>query len=97
MIGFAVAIAAAASRRWVGTLGATVLAIGGVAFTIGIVIEPITPWVLTTHPDLLKTPLTVLALVAAPATALAALLHLRQRLTTRRDVGNLSRGTNSAG
>jgi hypothetical protein len=53
--------------------------------------------VLTTHPDLLKTSLTVLALVAAPATALAAVLYLWQRLTTRRVMGNLSRGTNSAG
>ena len=83
MVLFAAAIAASASRRWVGMLGAAVLAIGGAAFTIGIAIEPITPWVLTAHPDPLKTPLTVLALVAAPATALAAALHLRQRLKAR--------------
>jgi hypothetical protein len=83
MIGFAAAIAASASRRWVGALGAAAVALGGIAFTLGIAIEPITPWVLTAHPDVLKTPLTVLALVAAPATALAAALHLRQRLKAR--------------
>jgi prepilin signal peptidase PulO-like enzyme (type II secretory pathway) len=83
MIVFAAAIAASASRRWVGMLGAAVLAIGGAAFTIGIAIEPITPWVLTAHPDPLKTPLTILALIAAPATALAAGLHLRHRMKAR--------------
>ena len=80
---FAVAIAASASRRWVGTLGAVAVAAGGIAFTLGIAIEPITHRVLSAHPDALKTPLTVLALVAAPATALAAALHLRQRLKAR--------------
>jgi hypothetical protein len=84
MILFAVAIAASPSRRWIGTLGAVAVAIGGIAFTLGIAIEPITLRVLTAHPDALKTPLTVLALVAAPATALAAALHLRQRLEARR-------------
>jgi hypothetical protein len=80
MVLFAAAIAASASRRWVGTLGAVAVAVGSIAFTLGIAIEPITLWVLSAHPDALKTPLTVLALVAAPATALAAALHLRQRL-----------------
>lgn len=83
MIAFAAAIAASASRRWVGTLGAAAVAIGGIAFTLGIAIEPMTPWVLTAHPDVLKTPLTVLALVAAPTTALVATLHLHQRLKAR--------------
>jgi hypothetical protein len=83
MVLFAAAIAASASRRWAGTLGAVAVAIGSIAFTLGIAIEPITPWVLTAHPDALKTPLTILALVAAPATALAAVLHLRQRLKAR--------------
>ena len=78
MVLFATAIAASASRRWVGTLGAVAVAVGGIAFTLGIAIEPITLRVLSVHPDALKTPLTVLALVAAPAT-----LHLRQRLKAR--------------
>lgn len=56
---------------------------GGTAFALGIAIEPITLRVLSAHPDPLKTPLTVLALLAAPATALAAALHLRQRLKAR--------------
>jgi hypothetical protein len=80
MILFAAATAASASRRWVGTLAAAVVVIGGIAFTLGIAVEPITLRVLTAHPDALKTPLTVLALVAAPTTALAAALYLRQRL-----------------
>ena len=83
MIGFATAIVASASRRWVGTLGAAAVAAGGIAFTVGIAIEPITPWVLTAHPDALKSPLTVLARLTAPATAPAAVLHLRQRLKAR--------------
>jgi hypothetical protein len=80
---FAVAIAASAARGWVGTLGTAVVAIISIAFIVGISIEPITHQVLTTHPDPLKTPMTVLALLAAPATALAAALHLRQRLSVR--------------
>ena len=83
MVLFAAAIAASASRRWVGTLGTAAVAVIGIAFTIGITIEPLTHRVLSAHPDALKTPLTVLALVAAPATALAAALHLRQRLKAR--------------
>jgi hypothetical protein len=83
MVVFAVAIAASAARRWVGTLGTAAVAIISVAMTIAISIEPITHQVLSTHPDPLKTPLTVLALLAAPATALAAALHLRQRLSVR--------------
>lgn len=83
MVLFAAAIAASASRRWVGALGAVAVAIGSIAFTLGIAIEPITHQVLSAHLDALKTPLTVLALVAAPATALAAALHLRQRLKAR--------------
>jgi hypothetical protein len=83
MVLFAVAIAASGSRRWAGTLGAVAVAAGSIAFTIGIAIEPITLQVLSAHPDALKTPLTALALVAAPATALAAALHLRQRLKAR--------------
>jgi hypothetical protein len=83
MVLFAVAITASASRRWAGTLGALAVAIGSIAFTLGIAIEPITLRVLSAHPDALKTPLTVLALAAAPATALAAALHLRQRLKAR--------------
>jgi hypothetical protein len=83
MVLFAAAIAASASRRWVGTLGAVAVAAGSIAFTLGIAIEPITLQVLSAHPDPLKTPLTVLALLAAPATALAAALHLRQRLKAR--------------
>ena len=91
MLLFAAAIAAAASRRWLGTLGAAAVAIGGVAFTLGIAIEPITHQVLATHPDALKTPLTVLALIAAPATALAAILHLRQRGKARYQGSRVSR------
>ena len=83
MVLFAAAIAASASPRWVGTLGAAAVAIGSIAFILGIAIEPITHQVLSAHPDPLKTPLTVLALLAAPATALAAALHLRQRLNVR--------------
>jgi hypothetical protein len=83
MVLFAAAIAASASPRWVGTLGAVAVAVGGIAFTLGIAIEPITHRVLSAHPDAVKTPLTVLALIAAPATALAAGLHLRQRLKAR--------------
>ena len=83
MVLFAVAIAASASRRWVGALGAAAVAAGSIAFTIGIAIEPITLRVLSAHPDPLKTPLAALALAAAPATALAAALHLRQRLKAR--------------
>jgi hypothetical protein len=83
MVVFAVAIAASAARRWVGTLGTAAVAIISVAMTIAISIEPITHQVLSTHPDPLKTPLTVLALLAAPATALAAALQLRQRLSVR--------------
>jgi hypothetical protein len=83
MVLFAAAIAASASRRWVGALGAVAVAVGSTAFTLGIAIEPITLRVLSAHPDALKTPLTVLALVAAPTTALAAALHLRQRLKAR--------------
>ena len=89
MVLFGVAIAASASRRWVGTLGAVAVAVGSIAFTLGIAIEPMTHRVLGAHPDPLKTPLTALALVAAPATALAAVLHLRQRLKARRG-GELS-------
>jgi hypothetical protein len=74
---------ASASRRWVGTLGTVAVAAGSIAFTLGIAIEPITRRVLSAHPDPVKTPLTALALVAAPATALAAALHLRQRLKAR--------------
>jgi hypothetical protein len=84
MILFAAAIAASASHRWVGTLAAAAVAIGSIAFTLGIAIEPITRRVLTAHPDALKTPLTVLALAAAPTTALAAALYVRQRLRARR-------------
>ena len=51
MVLFAAAIAASASRRWVGTLGAVTVAVGGIAFTIGIAIEPITLRVLNAHPD----------------------------------------------
>ena len=83
MVLFAVAIAASAARRWVGTLGTAAVAIISIAFILGISIEPITHQVLSTHPDPLKTPLIVLALLAAPATALAAALHLRQRLSAR--------------
>lgn len=83
MVLFAAAIAASASRRWVGTLGTVAVAVGGIAFTLGIATEPLTHQVLSAHPDALKTPLTVLALVAAPATAVAAALHLRQRLKAR--------------
>jgi hypothetical protein len=83
MVLFAVAIAACAARRWVGTLGTAAVAIVSIAFILGISIEPITRQVLSTHPDPLKTPLTILALLAAPATALTAVLHLRQRLTVR--------------
>ena len=83
MILFAVATAAAASRRWVGAVGTVAVAIGSIAFTLGIAVEPITLRVLTAHPDALKTPLTVLALLVAPATALAAVLHLRRRVLAR--------------
>jgi hypothetical protein len=83
MVLFAAAIAASASRRWVGALGTVAVAAGSIAFTLGIAIEPITHRVLSAHPDALKTPLTVLALAAAPATALAAAVHLRQRLKAR--------------
>lgn len=81
MVLFAVAIAASAAPRWVGTLGTAAVAIISIAFILGISIEPITHQMLSTHPDPLKTPLIVLALLAAPATALAAALHLRQRLS----------------
>ena len=74
---------ASAAPRWVGTLGTAAVAIISIAFILGISIEPITHQVLSTHPDPLKTPLIVLALLAAPATALAAALHLRQRLSVR--------------
>jgi hypothetical protein len=83
MVLFAVAIAASAARGWVGTLGTAAVAMVSIAFILGISIEPITHQVLTTHPDPLKTPMIVLALLAAPATALAAALHLRQRLSAR--------------
>src|SRR5579863_8439343 len=83
MVLFAVAIGASAVRGRVGTLGTAVVAIISVAFIVGISIEPITHQALTTHPDPIKTPMIVLALVAAPATALAAALHLRQRLSLR--------------
>ena len=83
MVLLAVAIAASAARGWAGTLGTAVVAIISVAFVIAISIEPITHQVLSSHPDPLKTPMTVLALLAAPATALAAALRLRQRLRLR--------------
>jgi hypothetical protein len=83
MLLFAVAIAASAAPRWVGTLGTAAVAIISIAFILGISIEPITHQVLSTHPDPLKTPLIVLALLAASATALAAALELRQRLSVR--------------
>ena len=83
MVLFAVAIAACAARRWVGTLGTAAVAIISVAFVLGISIEPLTRQALSTHPDPLKTPLIVLALLAAPATAVTAALHLRQRLRAR--------------
>ena len=83
MVLFAAATAASASRHWVGTLGTVAVAVIGIAFTLGIAIEPLTHQVLSAHPDVLKTPLVVLALLAAPATAVAAALHLRQRLKAR--------------
>jgi hypothetical protein len=83
MVLFAAAIAASASRRWVGTLGTVAVAVIGILFTLGIAIEPLTHQALSSHPDALKTPLIVLALLAAPAAALAAALHLRQRLMAR--------------
>jgi len=83
MVLFAIAIAASASRRWVGTLGTVAVAIISIAFILGIATEPLTHQVLSTHPDPLKTPLIVLALLTTTATALAAALHLRQRLTAR--------------
>ena len=83
MVLFAVAIAASAARRWVGTLGTAVVALISIAFIVGISVEPITHQLLSTHPDPLKTPLIVLALLAAPATALAAALQLRRRLRVR--------------
>jgi hypothetical protein len=45
-----------ASRRWEGMLGTAAAAIGSIAFTLGIAIEPITPRVLSTHLDPLKNP-----------------------------------------
>jgi hypothetical protein len=83
MVLFAVAIAASAARRWVGTLGTAVVALVSIAFILGISIEPLTHQVLSTRPDPLKTPLIILALLAAAATALAAALQLRQRLSVR--------------
>jgi len=83
MVLFAVAIAASAARRWVGTLGTVAVALISIAFIVGISVEPITHQALSTHPDPLKTPLVVLALLAAPATALAAALRLRRRLSVR--------------
>ena len=83
MVLFAIAIAASASRRWAGTLGTVAVAIISIAFILGISTEPLTHQMLSTHPDPLKTPLIVLALLTTTATALAAALHLRQRLTAR--------------
>ncbi len=83
MVLFAIAIAASASRRWVGTLATAAVAVISIAFILGIATEPLTHQLLSTHPDPLKTPLIVLALLTTTATALAAALHLRQRLTAQ--------------
>ena len=84
MVLFAAAIAACASHRWIGIVGAVAVAIGGIAFTVGMAVEPVTRQVLSTHPDAVKTPLAVLALVAAPVTAVTAILHVRLRLKALR-------------
>jgi hypothetical protein len=80
MVLFGMAILIATSRRRIGAIGSIALAIGGVAFTVGMLIEPITRHSLTDSLDVVKTPLVVLALLAAPLTTLAAVAELRYRI-----------------
>ncbi|HZZ54871.1 MAG TPA: hypothetical protein VFE26_11375, partial [Trebonia sp.] len=78
MVLLAIAIVLARSSKKIGVIGVILLAVGGVAFAGGLLTEPITGHSLT-HFDLIKTPLIALAVVAAPLTALAAALELRDR------------------
>lgn len=79
MVLLLIAILVAMTRRRAGAVAAGVLALGGVAFTLGMLSEPVTRLALTSGFDLVKTPIVALALVAAPATSVAALGDLRDR------------------
>lgn len=79
MVVLAAAIIVSRSSRWVGTVATAVLLFGGMAIAAGVAIEPVTHQVLGSHPDLVKTPLTALALLAAPATSVCAAVNLCRR------------------
>jgi hypothetical protein len=91
MVLFGIAILFAASRRRIGVIGSIALAIGGTAFTAGMLIEPITRYSLTSSLDVVKTPLVVLGLLAAPLTALAAVAELRYRIRREGNTTSTSR------
>jgi hypothetical protein len=84
MVLFGIAILIATSGRRIGVVGVIALAIGGAAFTAGMLIEPMTRHSLTDGLNVVRTPLVVLALLAAPLTSLAAAAELRSRMRRSR-------------